>query len=96
MAGPSTKLSNYLLANIPFIACDNDDFRAFNLKYNLCELVNPLEPIDISNKINTLINNKEKYNLLKKNSRIAFSESLNFDVQFQKLYEKLITLEQDY
>ena len=96
MAGPSTKLSNYLLANIPFIACDNDDFRTFNLKYNLCELVNPLEPIDISNKINALINNKEKYNLLKKNSRIAFSESLNFDVQFQKLYEKLIILEQDY
>lgn len=95
MAGPSTKLNNYLLANIPFLACDNEDFQKFNLKYNICELVNPSKPKDIAKKVNELLSDNFKYNLLKKNSKIAFHEKLNFDVQFKKIYSDLINLEEN-
>lgn len=95
MAGPSTKLSNYLLANIPFLACDNHDFRNFNSKFNICELVDASDPKKIAKKVNDLFYNNEKYNLLKKNSKIAFLENLNFDTQFNKVYLELINLEKN-
>ncbi len=95
MAGPSTKLNNYLLANIPFLACDNEDFQKFNSKFNICELVDPSKPKNIAKKVNELLSDNLKYNLLKKNSKIAFYEKLNFDVQFKKIYSDLINLEEN-
>ena len=95
MGGPSTKLSNYLLANIPFLACDNEDFKNFKSKYNVCELVNPTNPKNIAIKINQLMKDKKKYKLLKKNSKIAFLTNLNFDVQFNNFYKELLNLEKD-
>ncbi len=96
MAGPSTKLSNYLLANIPFIACDNHDFKIFKSKFNICDLVDPSNPENIAKKINKLLIDKKKYNLLRKNSKIAYLKNLNFDVQFDNFYKKLISLEKSY
>ena len=96
MAGPSTKLNNYLLANIPFLACDNQDFRDFNSKFNLCELVDPSEPKNISKKINALLNDPDKYNLLKRNSKNAFLKNLNFDMQFKNMLSELMNLEKNY
>ena len=93
MAGPSTKLSNYLLANIPFLACDNNDFKIFKSRFNVCELVDPSNPKNIANKINNLLSNKKKYNLMKKNSKIAYLKNLNFDVQFDSFYKKFINKE---
>ncbi len=95
MAGPSTKLNNYLLANIPFLACDNEDFQKFNSKFNICELVDPTKPKEIAKKVNELLSDNLKYNLLKKNSSIAFHEKLNFDIQFKKIYSDLINLEKN-
>ena len=92
MAGPSTKLNNYLLANIPFVACDNEDFQKFKSKFNVCELVDASNPEDIASKINKLFLNNTKYEMLKKNSKIAFLESLNFDEQFSKFYSDLVKL----
>ena len=62
----------------------------------MCELVDPSEPKNISKKINDLLNDQDKYNLLKKNSKNAFLENLNFDVQFKNMLSELMNLEKNY
>ena len=87
MAGPSTKFNNYLLANIPMIVNNNEDFLNFKRKFDIFELANPSDPKNIAEKINYIINDNNRFNELKKNLDIAFSEELNFEKQFEKSYK---------
>ena len=62
---------------------------------SICELVDPTKPEEIAKKVNELLSDNLKYNLLKKNSNIAFHEKLNFDIQFKKIYSDLLDLEEN-
>ena len=70
-------------------------FKIFKSRFNVCELVDPSNPKNIANKINNLLSNKKKYNLMKKNSKIAYLKNLNFDVQFDSFYKKFIDKEKN-
>ena len=87
MAGPSTKFNNYLLANIPMIVNNNEDFLNFKRKFDIFELANPSDPKNIAEKINYIFDDNNRFNELKKNLEIAFSEELNFEKQFEKSYK---------
>ena len=87
MAGPSTKFNNYLLAKIPMIVNNNEDFLNFKKKFDIFELANPSDPKNIAEKINYIFDDNNRFNELKKNLDIAFSEELNFEKQFEKSYK---------
>ena len=87
MAGTSQKFNNYLFANIPMIVNNNDDFLNFKNKFDIFETADPLDPKDIAKKINYILDNKERFIELKKNSKKIFNEELNFENQFEKSYK---------
>ena len=87
MVGTSTKFNNYLLARIPMIVNNNDDFLNFKKKFDIFEIANPSDPKNIADKINNIFDNNNRFNELKKNLEIAFSEELNFEKQFEKSYK---------
>ena len=87
MAGTSQKFNNYLLANLPMLVNINEDFLNFKKKFDIFETANPSDPKNIADKINNIFDNNNRFNELKKNLEIAFSEELNFEKQFEKSYK---------
>tara|TARA_Y100000294_G_scaffold163970_1_gene170337 strand:+ start:5480 stop:6649 length:1170 start_codon:yes stop_codon:yes gene_type:complete len=87
MAGTSTKFNNYLFARIPMIVNNNEDFLNFKKKFDIFEVANPSDPKNIAEKINYIIDDNNRFNELRKNLEIAFSEELNFEKQFEKSYK---------
>ncbi len=90
MAGTSQKFNNYLLANIPMVVNDNNDFLNFKKKFDIFETANPSNPKEIANKVNYILDNKDRFINLKKNSKKVFNEELNFENQFEKSYKKFL------
>ncbi len=90
MAGTSQKFNNYLLANIPMITNDNLDFRKFKKKFDIYEIANPNSPKDIAKKINHILKNKKRRNIIKKNMLKAYKQELNFEYQFRISYGKFL------
>jgi len=90
MAGTSTKFNNYLFLNIPMLVNDNKDFLNFKKKYDVFNTANPNLPRDIASGIKKLIRNKKRYNIVKKNMRIAYKSYLNFEHQFNKSYGRFL------
>ena len=87
MAGTSQKFNNYLFANLPMLVNNNEDFLNFKKKFDIFETANPSDPKNIADKINNIFDNNNRFNELKKNLEIAFSEELNFEKQFEKSYK---------
>ena len=87
MAGTSTKFNNYLLARMPMIVNNNEDFLNFKKKFDIFEIANPSDPKNIAEKINYIFDDNNRFNELRKNLEIAFSEELNFEKQFEKSYK---------
>ena len=56
-------------------------------KFDIFETADPLDPKDIAKKINYILDNKERFIELKKNSKKIFNEELNFENQFEKSYK---------
>jgi hypothetical protein len=86
MVGASTKFNNYLYANIPFLVSKNKDFITFGERLKIYEVVDPQNPINIAKSINILKSNKKLYEKLKKNGKELFSDSMNFECQFNKFF----------
>jgi hypothetical protein len=86
MVGASTKFNNYLYANIPFLVSKNKDFITFGERLKIYEVADPQNPINIAKSINILKSNKKLYEKLKKNGKELFSDSMNFECQFNKFF----------
>ena len=86
MVGASTKFNNYLYANIPFLVNKNRNFITFQKHWKFYNIVNLINPKNISNSVNTLSLNKKLYANLKKNGKEFFNESMNFEYQFNKFF----------
>ena len=87
MAGTSQKFNNYLFAKIPMIVNNNEDFVKFKKKFDIFEVANASDPKSIAEKINYIFDDNNRFNELRKNLEIAFSEELNFETQFEKSYK---------
>ena len=87
MAGTSTKFNNYLMANVPMLVNFNKDFLRFKKKFDIFDTVDPKNPKKIAKKINSLINNKNRYHQIKVKQKKSFNSHLNFDYQFKKSYK---------
>jgi len=77
------KLFEYIHASIPVLAPDYPFFREIIEKYDVGVLINKIESKTIANKIKNILNNIEKYNILKNNTQRAKKE-LNWEVEEKK------------
>jgi len=89
MSRASTKLSNYIFANIPFVASKNKDFEELNKHHNICKLANANDPKEIAEKINFIYENENIYIELKQNSKKSFVQEFNFNNDFDQLLQIL-------
>lgn len=83
----SNKIFEYIHAGIPVILSNVPEHKMLNEKYNFGLILNEVSPKDISNAINYLFKNPEKYNELKDNARKAALE-----LCWEKEEKKLIDL----
>ena len=90
MAGTSNKFNNYLSSNLPMLVNNNKDFRLFKKSYDIYELTNPKSPKKIAISIEKLLKNRKRYQIIKKNMKKAYKSNLNFDLQFEKSYGKIL------
>lgn len=86
MESTSQKLNNYLLANIPIVTNNNLDFLKFYKKYKCTILANPTNPKSIAKAINKAFFNEKFYRILSNNSKLAFKEKINFDIEFRRIF----------
>lgn len=91
MAGTSQKFNNYLLFKKPMLVNDNVDFKKFKKKHDIFNLVKSDDPMSIAKNITSLINDKRRYNKIKKNMMNSFNNELNFEFQFFNSYKKILT-----
>jgi glycosyltransferase involved in cell wall biosynthesis len=90
--GLGNKFFQYVAAGIPIAVSDQPVKRKMLSKYNLGVVFDPEEPYDIAQKINSLVNDKEKYFQLKNNCKNA-QQFLCWENEEQKLkdiYSELI------
>ena len=90
MAGTSNKFNNYLSSNLPMIVNNNKDFRLFKKSYDIYEMTNPRSPKKIAESIEKLIKDRKRYKIIKKNMKKAYNNTLNFDLQYEKSYGKIL------
>ncbi len=68
------KIFDYIHSGIPVLASDLPEIRNIIKKYNVGELVNDFSTEALSTKINNLLNNDEKLNIYKQNTKLAAKE----------------------
>ena len=69
---------------------NNKDFRLFKKSYDIYEMTNPKSPKKIAISIEKLLKNRKRYQIIKKNMKNAYKSTLNFDLQFEKSYGKIL------
>ncbi len=83
------KLFEYIYAGIPVIASPLPQMKKIIDKYEIGLTVNPEISNEIKDAINSLINNEKKYQQIKVNT-IEASKILNWENEFENVYEKLL------
>jgi len=84
------KLFEYMAIGLPVIASDFPLLRSIIEKYDCGLLVDPQDPVAISNAIQYLYDNPIRASEIGNNGKFAFSSSLNFDneaISLNKFYE---------
>ncbi len=76
------KLFNYIHANIPVLVSDLPEMKAVVNKYNIGEVIENHDEKHIADKINSMLNDKEKMQFWKANTKKAMAE-LNWEKEKQ-------------
>jgi len=90
------KMFEYMSAGLPVIASDFPEWKTIINETNCGICVNPHNPNQISNAIQTILNNPSKANLMSENGKEAFYKKYNWLIEEKKLikfYNKLIQLQ---
>ncbi len=78
------KFFDYINAGLPQVSMNFPEYRKINDQYEVAVLIDDLAPEKIAEAINNLIENKLKYEQLKKNCMLA-REELNWEMEEKKL-----------
>lgn len=87
----SNKLFEYMMAEVPIVACDFPEIKKVIKEENIGICVNSNDPKEISQAANELLNNKNKWEKMKENCVIS-REKYNWDREknnFIKIYDEL-------
>lgn len=87
VSGRNNKLFEYMAAGLPIIASDLSGWKEIVEGGGYGIVVNPLEPEDIANSINQLIQNPELRIKMGEKGRVDFLEKYNWDNEEKKLLE---------
>jgi glycosyltransferase involved in cell wall biosynthesis len=85
------KLFEYINAGLPVVCSDLPVLKGIVEGYDLGSTCNPEDPADIASAINRMLNNKMKYDEMKRNTMKA-AKIFNWETEVKKLiyiYEKL-------
>ena len=82
----ANKVFDYIHLGIPCITMDFDEYNRINSEYHCFALVKDIEPLNIFNIINRILNDKDYYTLLSNNSRKAAID-LHWDKEKDKLLD---------
>ncbi|MEX0812677.1 MAG: glycosyltransferase [Chitinophagales bacterium] len=80
----ANKFFDYIQASVPCITMDFPEYSAINKQYKVAELIPDLDKEKISNAIDNLAEDSQKYNLLKENCKKA-AETYNWQNEEQHL-----------
>ncbi|MEX0616499.1 MAG: glycosyltransferase family 4 protein [Candidatus Woykebacteria bacterium] len=81
------KLFEYIAAGIPVVASNFPELRKIILDNKIGNVFDPENPIDIADKINTILSDKKGLEELKKNVKVLFETRLNWKIEEKKLLE---------
>ncbi len=84
----SQKINAYLAASLPLLISNTKDNNKF-LSIHKCGISTNLRPKSIAKKINSVFQNKNFYNYIKKNTKIAHTNEFNFEKQFKKIKKEI-------
>jgi len=79
------KFLEYIAFGVPIVASDFPEMRRIVEKYEVGLLVNPEDPQDIARAIKILIQDPSMRSRMKANSRAAFENELNWEIESQSL-----------
>ena len=82
----ANKFFDYLQLGIPQLCMNYPEYAELNTKYNVAYLVDELSVIEITQKLNDLLNNKEHHTILSKNC-LSAREELNWEKEEKKLID---------
>ncbi|CBJ83429.1 putative Glycosyl transferases group 1 [Xenorhabdus bovienii str. Jollieti] len=81
------KMFEYMAAGIPIIASNFPLWKEIISSNNCGLLVNPLEPTEIANAIDFIINNSDISKEMGKNARVAIEKKYNWSIECEKLLD---------
>ncbi len=91
--GAGNKLFHYIMAGIPAAVSDQPEKRRIVETYGVGAVFDQSDPQDIARVINSLLNDRERYERMCRNARRAAREELNWGHEARKLlvlYERLL------
>ncbi len=94
LIGASNKITEYISQGLPIIFPETPVNKAFLKEREIGIICNPSNPEKFASVIDELLTNQEKYHQLSSNCKKHFNEELNFDTQFEKLYQHILQITQ--
>ena len=91
--GAGNKLFHYIMAGIPAAVSDQPEKQRIVETYGVGAVFDQSDPQDIARVINSLLNDRERYERMCRNARRAAREELNWGHEARKLlalYERLL------
>ncbi len=89
LAGASNKIGEYAAAGLHILTSGSQSNKYFFKNYPIATFCDPYDHVSSAQKVNELLNDKVSLVQLGEKSKLCFDETLNFDIQFEKLLNRL-------